>query len=518
MCQLLKQVEFKKQKINNKKSFNMKKIRFSILLSCVAIIPLWGILFAQNAVVVYPENHKDVSHSGIYSVKISQGEKVYNPAVFVSYCNIFDAKAPGTMEKDKTPLTEYQGRSIHFSRVSFSGEMTVEITLTDLTKVPMGEIKVLPSRFGIKATKTADNKLKFTISKPGQYSVEVGENGYKNGFLIFADPLETDIPKVDKSWMELKNTSKGSIKTLPGDVNSLYFKAGVHDIGVYKVPSHIKKIYLEGGAYVYGSFIMNSDTCSNVKIYGRGVLSGGRLHLRESHLVESLNGANNITVSGIIVTDFVYFAVRLLGKRNLVDWTKIVGGWIWNCDGIAAWEGSTIKNCFIWANDDNIKIYQDNITVEDVVCWQLSNGAIIQLNWGAMKAAHCKVKNIDIVRAEWHQDRPNNGVLSCRTSGGAQSDFIFENITVEHPVSHIFRLSPQGDTPNPIENFVFKNWNLKMDMSQNKTNYLEGAMPTSPLKGIVFDQVKINGTLLTADNYVEVGRFSVKNCEPITFK
>ena len=129
-------------------------------------------------------------------------------------------------------------------------------------------------------------------------------------------------------------------------------------IGVYKVPSNIKRIYLEGGAWVFGSFIMDGKACSNVKIYGRGVLSGARLHLRESHMVEAKNGADGIIVDGIVIADYSFFAVRLLGADNEVSWTKIVGGWIYNCDGIAAYANSTIRNCFIWANDDNIKIYR----------------------------------------------------------------------------------------------------------------------------------------------------------------
>ena len=99
---------------------------------------------------------------------------------------------------------------------------------------------------------------------------------------------------------------------------------------------------------------MDGKACSNVKIYGRGVLSGARLHLRESHMVEAKSGADGIVVDGIVIADYSFFAVRLLGTDNEVSWTKIVGGWIYNCDGIAAYANSTIRNCFIWANDDNM--------------------------------------------------------------------------------------------------------------------------------------------------------------------
>ena len=202
----------------------------------------------------------------------------------------------------------------------------------------------------------------------------------------------------------------------------------------------------------------------------------------------------------------------------MVEWTKIVGGWIWNCDGIAAWEGSKIRNCFVWANDDNIKIYEDNISIENVVCWQLSNGAIFQLNWGTMKAKNCTIRNVDIIRAEWHDDRANNGILSCRTAGGANSNFLFENVRTDNPVAFMFRLSPQGDIPHPIDNFVFKNWDIKMDMSKNKKNYLEGSTTESTISGLLFNNFKLNGVILNEKNFMNLGRFSIRNCEPPVFE
>lgn len=474
--------------------------------------------YANAKIVVAKWDIAKLPVSTIYQVNIKQASKSVSSPVFVSNCNVYDEKMPGSMPKDNTPLTEYKGRSIHFANVTFSGSIEVEFTIKDSNKVPEGNVRILPERFGIKAKKVGNNKYKFTIQKPGQYSVEVGKNGYKHGLLIFANPLETDIPLAKTSSKVLKDATNKHLEALSSSTNSLVFKAGIHNIGVYKLPSNIKSIYLADGAWVYGAFVMNGADKSNVKIYGRGVLSGAKLNFRESHQIEALNGANNITVSGITITDFSFFAVRLLGKNNLVEWTKIVGGWIWNCDGIAAWEGSTIRNCFIWANDDNIKIYEDNIVIEDVVCWQLSNGAIFQLNWGNMKAKNCTIRNVDIVRAEWDNDRANNGILSCRTAGGANSNFVFENIRTDNPVAFIFRLSPQGDKPHPIDNFVFKNWDIKMDMSKNKKNYLEGSIPESTIKGLVFENIKINNVLLTSDNYMSLGRFSVKNCETPVFK
>ena len=489
-------------------------MNFRILVSLYLLL---ASVFVQARVVVANWDVTKLPVSSVYQINLKHENKAISLPVFVSNCNVYDPNMPGSMPKDNNPLTEYKGRSIHFANVSFSGSIDLEVTLTDVTKVPYSEVRILPARFGIKAVKTGKNKFKFTINRSGQYSVEVGENGYKHGLLIFANPLETNLSVPNKNWVVFKNATANLIGSIPENKSSIWFKAGIHNIGKYLVPKHIKNIYIEDGAWVYGAFVMDGADKSNVKIYGRGVISGAKLNFRESHQIEAVNGANNITVSGITITDFSFFAIRLLGKNNLIEWSKITGGWIWNCDGIAAWEGSTIRNCFIWANDDNMKIYEDNILIENVVCWQLSNGAIFQLNWGNMKAKNCVVRNVDIVRAEWKEDRFNNGILSCRTAGGANSNFVFENIRTDNPVAFIFRLSPQGDKEHPIENFVFKNWDLKMDMSKNKKNYLEGSTKESEIKGLVFVNFKINNNILNSSNFKDLGKFSIKNCSMPVF-
>ncbi len=487
------------------------------LLSLAALIMLISCAEVQSQVVTYPGDYPDVPKSDRYSISlIDSAEQVQESVVFKNSCNPYDPNSIGNRTTDYVPLLKFKDRTIHWTHFSFEEAVTVEVTFEQ--DISGEELSILPSRFGVEISKVDAHTARFTLTQPGQYSVEVGEDGYKNGLLVFADPLESDIPTVDSSWAVLESVDQEMINSISSDKTAIYFKGGVHDVGVYQVPANIKEIYLEGDAWVYGAFVMSGAEDSGVKIYGRGVLSAARLNLRESHSIEAKNGANAITVNGVVIADYVFFAIRLLGRDNVIDWAKIVGGWIFNCDGIAAYANSKISNCFIWANDDTIKVYDDNITVDNVVCWQLDNGGVIQLNWGKMRAHNCRVSNLDLIHCDWDSDRENNGVISCRTAGGANSNFLFENITVEQPVTHIFRLSPQGDTPHPIENFTFKNWNVKMDMSLGMKNYLEGSTPESPIKGLVFDNFVINGERLTQENMVELGAFSIKNCEEIIVK
>lgn len=493
-------------------------MRTKVLFIVCLCISWMNSIYAGNktaALVTYPEENLRVQQSELYRVYLND-DTDNDVTIFKNVCNTYFKGMPGQRKNDDKPLTKFKGRSIHWGHFSFQGK--VKVTVQVNKDIEGKEIKVYPSRHNIKVTKQDTNCFSFVLDRPGQFSVEIGEDGYKEGLLIFADPMETDVPADLPKWKVIEKGDKTLFSTLSVQDSALYFKKGVHDIGVYKVPSNIKRIYLEGGAWVFGSFIMDGKTCSNVKIYGRGILSGARLHLRESHMVEAKNGADGIIVDGIVIADYSFFAVRLLGTDNEVSWAKIVGGWIYNCDGIAAYANSTIQNCFIWANDDNIKIYRDNIVVEDVVCWQLDNGAIFQLNWSNSVARNCRVSRVDIVRAEWDSDRPNNGILSCRNSGGADEGFVFEDVRTDTPVTHIFRLSPLGDKDQLIKNFLFKDWNVWVDVSKGKKNYMEGVKGKTPLSGLVFEDFRVNGKVLTEKNMHEVLRWSILNCEKIDFR
>lgn len=493
-------------------------MRTKVLFIVCLCISWMNSIYAGNktaALVTYPEENLRVQQSELYRVYLND-DTDNDVTIFKNVCNTYFKGMPGQRKNDDKPLTKFKGRSIHWGHFSFQGK--VKVTVQVNKDIEGKEIKVYPSRHNIKVTKQDTNCFSFVLDRPGQFSVEIGEDGYKEGLLIFADPMETDVPADLPKWKVIEKGDKTLFSTLSVQDSALYFKKGVHDIGVYKVPSNIKRIYLEGGAWVFGSFIMDGKACSNVKIYGRGILSGARLHLRESHMVEAKNGADGIIVDGIVIADYSFFAVRLLGTDNEVSWTKIVGGWIYNCDGIAAYANSTIRNCFIWANDDNIKIYRDNIVVEDVVCWQLDNGAIFQLNWSNSVARNCRVSRVDIVRAEWDSDRPNNGILSCRNGGGADEGFVFEDVRTDTPVTHIFRLSPLGDKDQLIKNFLFKDWNVWVDVSKGKKNYMEGVKGKTSLSGLVFEDFRVNGKVLTEKNMHEVLRWSILNCEKIDFR
>jgi hypothetical protein len=495
---------------------------------------------SSKTLAVYnePANYPGVPQSSIYAVTLIQGTQRIQAPVFQNTCPVYEAGFMNMQPNDNTPLGLFLGRSISWVNFSFDGEVLVEVTVLDTEKVPVdaANVRILPSRYGITPSVNG-NVITFNMTRAGQCSVEIGVDGYKNGLMVFANPMESDVPDPanDDSYAVLDHATVGALSTVSTTKTGLYFKAGVHDIGVYPVPSNIKNIYLEGGAWVYGAIHVSGTRNNNdVKIFGRGTLSSAHLNYREAYCIgtpqDGSTGADRITVEGITVADPKYFAIRLVGASNLVSWTKVIGGWVYNCDGIAVFAHSTVRNSFCWANDDNIKIYRDNITIEDVVLWQLNNGGAIQMGWDGAQANGVSVKRVDLLHADWNNSATNRGVLSFVGNRYANvnsncwhKDLLIEDVTTETPVRLIWRISPEQPiagviTPAHVDGLTMRNWSVLMDKAQGSSNYIEGVSPDYLIKNILFDNVKLNGVKLTADNWLTQGNFEVKHLGSVSFR
>lgn len=468
-------------------------------------------------VQIGPVDYEDVNKSDIYEVSISQDGKTWPITTFQNSCPEYQAGFENMEPKDEEPLGIFAGRSINWTKFSFEDTITVNVKVLNTTKVPvLGEtLNVYPSRHQVAATSSNDSVVTFTITEPGQYSLEIGDEGYKNGLMIFSDPKETDVPsKSDVDNLVLHESTSNDIDSIPENYTSVYFASGVHDIGIFKVPSHIKKIYFEDGSWVYGALLMDGNP--DVRIYGRGVLSSANMDYREAHCVEAINGSDNIAIEGLVVADPKYFAIRLIGRNNNVSYTKVIGGWVYNCDGIAAFKGSTVSKCFIWANDDAIKAYRDNITFSDIVVWQLNNGGTIQMGWGGAiggsTATGVKIQRVDVLRAEWDTHRFNVGLLNCvgnRYEGEGRyalvQDWLIEDVRTENPIPLIFKVTPNEFTHTHIHGLTLRNWDVEMPMNTSFRNQIQGTDANEYFDGFVFDSVMFNSEMMTNLNFITLG-------------
>lgn len=488
-------------------------------------VPVLSMILLAGAVDVPAagQEYPGVPRSSRYEVTVTEDHVSRALPVFQSSCPQYQPGYMGLRPVDQYPFKLFQGRSISWVNFSFSNAVTVQVHVLGPGGIPpAASVRILPSRLGVTPV-VKGNTITFTLVNPGQCSVEIGPEGYRHGLVLFANPPEMDRPDpATAHYYVLNRATPAAINSVPAAYSGIFFKSGVHDIGVYHVPAHIKNIYFAAGSWVYGALILDGNP--SVKIFGRGVLSEARLNYRESHAVEAINHSDRIDLEGIVLADTKFFAVRLLGTNNVVKWVKIIGGWTYNTDGIAAFAGSTVAHCFIWANDDSLKPYADDLDISDCVVWQLNNGAVIQLGWGNAKAANVAIRRVDVLHAEWNNDAANRGVISCIGDKFAkgnlsswQRSFLIEDLVTETPVPFIFNIRPNPASPDQMHNLVFRNWNVTMDLDQGWSNRIEGGSPADPFDGFVFDHVVLNGVKLTAANWMQAGHFEVKNLAPPAF-
>ncbi|MFV0266720.1 MAG: carboxypeptidase-like regulatory domain-containing protein [Draconibacterium sp.] len=256
-----------------------------------------GTMYIDN-VQIGPVDYENVNQSGIYEVTVSQNGMTWPLVVFRNSCPTFQQGYQNMESKDQHPLDLFSGRTINWTKFSFDDPITVHVKVIDTNKVPVSgqTVNIYPSRHGVTSS-TSGNVVTFTISEPGQYSVEIGTIGYKNGLMIFADPSETDIPsQSDPNYLVLYEATSNDVSSIPTSYSGIYFRRGAHNVGIWNIPDHIKNVYFEDGSWVYGALKMDGNP--DVRIYGRGVLSSYNMNYRQTHCVEESMEATVFPLKG----------------------------------------------------------------------------------------------------------------------------------------------------------------------------------------------------------------------------
>jgi hypothetical protein len=487
--------------------------RLKILGTTLAcLIGLGSAIPVQAELVTYPRSRADADLplSSVYEVTVEQGGVTRSTVVYQSLSN-------GSVEGGRNDAVKTN--SIAWTQFSFSGTATVTVKLkSGQSKVQMTTPVILPSRHGVQAEKVDAQTVRFVVTKPSQYSVEVSPTAFAHGLMIFADPLETSVPDPKSATVKFCNPCNADdLKDLAGKTK-VYFADTSHTILHWSIPANIKEIYLAGGSVVKGAILMDGSTRSGVKIHGRGTLDGRVFGLDKIHMIEAVNGANDIWVEGLVISQASAFNVRLLGTDNDIHWVKTPGGWRFNNDGLVGYARTRISNCFVWANDDGIKLYRDDQTVSDIVAWHLTNGGVFQWCWSAVSAKNIRVQRVDVIRGQWPSDGQNQGVFNVRGSQSAgavqvQEDWVFDDIRVETPVAVLFNLAPQVD--HIVRDVTFRNVQAKV--TANVINRIEGHSAAVPLTDVTLEGLRLNGTCINPSNASSTGKFQIANAQRVTF-
>lgn len=389
------------------------------------------------------------------------------------------------------------------SMINFDFEGIVKIRIVCAWEIFYS--RVLPLSKGIKPVKGEKNKgdeVSFEISEPGQYVFEV--NGLHKPLHIFANPMETDKP--DPNALNVDYRQPDEKLDFPGNYygkkntvlregkDILYFGPGIHQPYVIE-PKSNQSVYIDGGAIVFGVII--ADKQENIRIYGRGILSGARFDRQDhsSKLARTMiiSNSENVSVEGIVIEDSVIYQIATIGGSNInIDNVKIFS-WRRNSDGIDIHNSQNvnIRNCFVRAFDDAIVIkgqhgYAGYLTNHEPTSDILVENCVVWGDWGraiefgaetsADRMNNIVVRNCDIIHFALV-------ALDIQPCGDAPIyDILFEDIRIYDPIDSLIY-------PRLIEIFI------------RNMLWLEGEKLGS-VRDVTFRNISYNGLVICPCRFI----------------
>jgi hypothetical protein len=342
----------------------------------------------------------------------------------------------------------------------------------------------------------------------------------RNAMLVFAEPMVSD---ADSVRLIPTNASGVIYRPQPGMVDNLdsitaeiiYFEPGVYYMPWYyhaQLPASVKWVYLAPGAFVKGAFEFVNDNQGVYKVTGFGILSGekyvyeadtnnGYQHRIASNchnscvkllrLKSSATMQQYLDLQGVTFTEPPYHSFVVYGDDNSfqmqmrVENFKMVGGWYWQTDGIELYNNGTMKNTFFHSNDDVLKIYHSNLSIDNTVIWKNENGPVIQWGWAPHNIDNVNVTNTHVIHNKmyWSDVKGNTCILNSAPSWSATDPLAapntgttvrnlkFENLDVEGMTNCAIRLYALSNTDTVhIKNLSIGGWN-GLDMASQASHF-----------------------------------------------
>jgi len=291
-------------------------------------------------------------------------------------------------------------------------------------------VKVLPASFKI-APAVEGRTVSFALPGPRHVTVEV--NGDWVGSLhLFANPLETDVPK-------------------PDDPKVIYFGPGIHEVRRLVVGDG-KTVYVAGGAVVRCGIGPDEkysvSSYSGLRNYAPAIeLRGKRIALRGRGIIDSgacptharhplLVRGEDIAIEGVILRDSSTWTIPIRQSDRVTVRNVKLLGYRANSDGIDICNSRdvTVEDCFIRTLDDLIVVKSDGgagpvrrIAARRCVLWNevahaLSVGAELREDVDDVLFEDC-----DVIR-----DKGREWTLRVYHCDAAKiSNIRFENIRIE---------------------------------------------------------------------------------------
>lgn len=272
---------------------------------------------------------------------------------------------------------------------------------------------------------------------------------------------------------------------------------------------------VSGEKYVYEADINNSYHHKNASHCHNTCVKLLRL-LSSPDLSQSLD------LHGVTFMDPPYHSFVIYGDEDdikmRVEGFKMVGAWYWQTDGLELYTNGEMKNTFLHSNDDVLKIYHDNVNINNTVIWKSENGPVIQWGWAPRNIDNIRVSNTYVIHNKmyWTDVKGNTCIINSSPpwttdpSAGPNNDtnvvnIVLENLHVEGTTNCAIRIYALSNTKSIyIKNFSIDAWN-ELDVSSQASKFSKLA------SNLVICSHKTCGTSLKLENYSVNGERIIKS-------
>jgi len=388
------------------------------------------------------------------------------------------------------------GGDYSFANFDMSGRVVVRI----VSKQSLHNVVIRPQTLGIKPELENDHTMTLVLDRPRKLTIE--PDGKKGPLLLFANPLETDPPKL-------------------GDEGVVYFGPGVTKPEKIVLESN-QTLYLAGGAVVKAEVLAKGN---NIHICGRGILDGSDWEWRKGPIgnLIAIRGSSDVDIGGITLRGSSHWTIVPRNcQRVTIRNVKICNSRVQNDDGINPCNSQDvlITDCFIRSDDDCVALKGldfsgtnsnvERITVENCTLW--CDRARIFLLGHESRAEFMRnitLRNLDIIHftmtpflLEPGEDMRLEDVTveNIRLHGEGQREFIRLR-----PVVNQYMLKK---VPGYIRNITFRN----IEVEGQPGEYLvqvKGADADHTVQDVDFTDVSIAGSTLAANSdRVRIGEYT----------
>lgn len=391
---------------------------------------------------------------------------------------------------DETVAGKHSVRNSSMAIFDFDG--SVEVRVTAHGRV-VRTARVRPLARAVDTEIVNDSVFVFTLDRPGNLSVEVNDDIFDN-IQLFAGAVPEDAPTA----RELKRLRK--------DKNFICFAPGYHKLSQPLKVRDNQRVYIAGGAYVDG--VINVDTVSNVRIWGRGIVNPGReagMYVRNSR---------NVEIDGLMTTQLPVGGSDSVKISNV----KVISHYGWG-DGFNVFASSNVSydNVFARTSDDCTTVYctrkgfngsARNITMENSTLWaDVAHVIEIGLHGNVEQpdsAVNLLYRNIDVLDAKEMQ-LDYQGVMSIDVGdNNLVKNVTFENIRIENfrqgrllSMRLCWNKKYCGAPGRGIENVTFKDITYNGDNSE--ISLILGYDESRCIRNVTFDNLVINGVRYSDD-------------------